>query len=218
MHPVGARLAARGIGLEGGSMSDQPLAPAAVLVHHRVADFDSWKVGFDDHEGTRRAAGIVAHHINRAKDDPNDLNIFLAASDLDAAKEFATSADLKETMEKLGVVSAPELIWLKPLREEAIWDRSLPAFVLMHHVADVATWLDGYDAADELRAAHGIIGHAANQSLDDPSLMLVYHQAESFDDLRGFLDSAELKEVMAGAGVTSEPEVSFHTGGFGKAY
>ena len=69
-----------------------------------------------------------------------------------------------------------------------------------------------------MRKTRGIIGHAANRSLDDPSLAVVYHQAESFDTLRSFLRSDDLRAAMKEAGATSEPEVTFHTGGWGKLY
>jgi quinol monooxygenase YgiN len=201
-------------------MSDaaQPLPPAAVVVRHQVADFDAWKAVFDGHEDARREAGCLGHHINRAKDDPNLVTLYLAVADVERVKEFATSDDLKQVMENGGVTSAPEMTWTTPVREAVVWDRDLPAFLLSHQVADFDTWLTGYNAADDLRQARGIIGHAANRSLDDPSVALVYHQAESFDTLQAFLDDEELRVAMKDAGVISEPEVSFHTGGSAKFY
>mgnify|MGYP001820769532 CR=1 FL=1 len=195
------------------------LPPAAVLVRHPVADFDSWKQGFDDHESARReGAAALAHHINRAEDDPNLVTIFIATSDIDKARAFTASDDLREIMEEVGVTGPPEFTWVRPRRQDVIWDRELPAFLLSHRVADFEAWLGAYDDADELRRSNGIIGHAANQDLDDPSLAVVYHQAESFDDLRAFLGNPELRTAMENAGVTSEPDVSFHTGGHGKQY
>jgi hypothetical protein len=97
-------------------------------------------------------------------------------------------------------------------------NRQLPAFLLRHRVNDFDTWLAGYDAARELQQASGIIGHAANRSLDDPSLITVYHQAETFDALHSFLADPQLQTAMQKAGVTSEPEVTFHTGGWAKTY
>jgi quinol monooxygenase YgiN len=189
-----------------------------VIVQHPVADFDTWKVGFDDHEHMRVAAGILGHHINCAEDDPNSVSIYLAVADIEKAKAFAESDELKETMEKVGVTGPPTISWMTPVRESIVWDRQLPAFIIGHSVADFDAWLEGYDAADELRTSSGIIGHAANRSLDDPSLVVVYHQAESFDTLRAFLDNPDLRAAMEKAGVTSEPEVSFHNGGWAKMY
>ena len=198
-------------------MNDE-LPHYAALLTHRVEDVDRWKAGFDDHEPARRAAGILGHHINRAQDDPHVITLFLPLSDLDQAKAFTSSPDLGEVMQKVGVVSRPEIQWLQPIRQEVVSHRQLPAFLLRHHVADFDTWLAGYAAAAELRQFAGIIGHAANRSLDDPSLITVYHQAETFDALHSFLADPQTLAGMQEAGVTSEPEVTFHTGGWAKTY
>ncbi len=194
------------------------LPPAALLISYPVADFDAWKAVFDANEQGRIDNGYVGHHINRAEDDPNSLAVYLAAGDVERAKAFVTSDEVKALMAQAGIIGTPELNWVRPLRESVVWDRELPAMVLTHHVEDLDAWLAGYDGAAELQRSGGILGHAANVSLDDPSLVVVYHQAESFDTLRNFLGSADLKAVMKEAGVVSEPEVTFHTGGWGKFY
>ena len=194
------------------------LPPAAALITHPVADFDRWKIGFDGHEPVRRAAGMLAHHVNRAQDDPNLVTIFLALSDLDQAKAFVASPDLAETMQSFGVTGPPVIRWLQPIRESVVWDRQLPAFLLHHRVADFDTWLAGYDAAGSIQQAGGIIGHAANRWIDDPAMVTVYHQAESFETLQTFLAHPDLKAAMETAGVISAPEVSFQTGGWAKSY
>lgn len=200
-------------------MTDQSdLAPAAILISYRVADFDAWKATFDALEYRRVENGFVGHHINRAADDPNSLTLFFAVADVNLAKAFVSSDEIKESMKKAGAVSVPEFTWVTPVRENIVWDRELPAFVVTHHVADFDAWLAGYDAADEVRRSNGIIGHAANRSIDDPSLAIVYHQAESFDTLKAFLESEDLKAAMQKAGVVSEPQATFHTGGWGKQY
>jgi hypothetical protein len=194
------------------------LPPAAVVVRSRVADFDTWLGAFNSHEDVRRAAGILGHHINRAEADPNDISIYLAVSDLEKAKAFSTSADLRERMQAAGVISVPEITYMTPVREAIVWDRELPAFMLRHSVADFDRWLEGYDSAAELQAANGIVGQAANRSLDDPAVAIVYHQAESFDALRAFLANDALKAKMREAGVISVPDVQFVTGGWAKQY
>jgi hypothetical protein len=54
--------------------------------------------------------------------------------------------------------------------------------------------------------------------VDDPTLAVIYHQAESFDVLREFVGDISLRAVMRGAGVASEPELRFLVGGWGKRY
>jgi hypothetical protein len=200
-------------------MSDsQPLPPIAVIVNSTVADFDAWKAEFDAGQDLRQSATIVGHHINRSQDDPNALSVYMAATDASALKAFASSDELKAAMARAGVQGPPSLSWATPVRESIDWDRTLPAFIISHTVADFDSWLVGYDAADELRKASDIVGHAANRSLDDPSLAIVYHQAESFDTLHAFLGNEDLKAAMESAGVTSEPQISFYTGGWGQKY
>ena len=194
------------------------LPPAAILIDHQVADFDVWKAAFDGDEQRRIDHGYLGHHLNRAEGDPNSLSVYLAVGDVDRAKAYATSDELKSKMAPAGVTSAPEIRWMTPVREAIVWDRELPAMLVSHHVEDFDTWLVGYDAADELRRSSGIIGQAANRSLDDPSFVIVYHQAESFDTLRSFLRSDDLRTAMKEAGVVSELEVIFQTAGVGKVY
>jgi hypothetical protein len=189
-----------------------------MITSYRVADFDAWKAVFDANERGRIDHGFAGHHINRAEDDPNSLSIYIAVSDVAKAKAYATSDELKSLMAEAGLTSAPDVAWVAPVRESIVWDRDLPAMIVSHHVEDFDAWLAAYDAADELQRSGGIIGHAVNRSMDDPSLVVVYHQAESFDTLRSFLRSDELRASMKEAGVTSDPEVTFHTGGFGKLY
>ena len=195
-----------------------PLAPAAALVAHRVADFDTWKAAFDDHEPARRDAGILGHHINRNRDDPDVLSVYLALSDLAAAEAVAVSAELANVMQAAGVEAPPAISWMKPVREAVVWEGKHPAVVITHRVADFDGWFEEYDEADELRRSNGIIGHAANRSLDDPSLAIVYHQADSFDALQDFLESPDLRTRMQDAGVTSEPQVTYHMGGWAEQY
>src|SRR5207342_1500867 len=157
------------------------LPPAAMVLQLAVGDFDTWKAVFDAHEGDRQAAGILGHHVNRGEDDPNAIALYLAVGDVDRAKAFYQSDELRAIMQEAGVLGPPEELWLTPAREAIVWDRELPAVMISHNVADFDVWLAGYDDSEELRTSRGIIGQAANRGMDDPSLALVYHQAESFD-------------------------------------
>ena len=200
------------------SADDQQLPPAALMVTHPVADFDTWRAGFDAGEPDRREAGVLGHHLNHAEDDPTLVSIYLAIADVERARAFMQSSELEAAMRDVGVTGPPEARWMTPVREAIVWDRQLPAVLVTHSVADFDSWLVGYNAADEIRLTHGIIGHAANRSLDDPSLAIIYHQAESFDALRSFLANPDLRAAMEAAGVTSPLEATFLVGGWAKQY
>ena len=81
-----------------------------VTVRHSVADFDTWKTGFDGHEAARRAHGATGAVVNRVVGSPNEILIKIGFSDLAGAEAFLGDPSLKEAMAKAGVTSAPDII------------------------------------------------------------------------------------------------------------
>ncbi len=84
-----------------------------VLVRHKVRDFAQWKAGYDAHQPTRAEAGLTEKHVLQSASDPNEVILLFEARDLNRAKTFAESADLRETMQKLGVADKPDMYFLK---------------------------------------------------------------------------------------------------------
>jgi hypothetical protein len=83
-----------------------------ILIRHKVRDFAEWKPAFDSHASTRDEAGLALKHLLRGADDPNDVVILFEAADLNSGKAFAGSADLKEVMQKAGVIDKPDVYFL----------------------------------------------------------------------------------------------------------
>ncbi len=89
-------------------------------IRHKVEDFATWKAVFDGHEPARKAAGFLGHHINRHADNPNLLSIYMAVSDVEKAKAFAASTDLRDTMSAAGIKGMPTAVWVKPVAEQIV--------------------------------------------------------------------------------------------------
>ncbi|MDQ3694780.1 MAG: cyclase [Chloroflexota bacterium] len=83
----------------------------AMLIRHKVTDYDAWRPVFDEHGLTRRANGSRGGRIYRGASDPNEVVILLEWDDLERARLFADSDDLRETMARAGVTDRPD-IWL----------------------------------------------------------------------------------------------------------
>ena len=83
-----------------------------VLVRHKVADFAKWKAVYDAHGPVRQSAKLKELHLLHGIDDPNEVVILFAADDLAAARAFANSPNLKETMERGGVIERPTVLFL----------------------------------------------------------------------------------------------------------
>jgi hypothetical protein len=194
------------------------LPPYCAHISHRVLHPDRWKAAFDDLEGARRDASILGHLINRARDDPHLITVFLPLTDLDHARSSIAAYVRDEALRVLGIASPPNIQWLQPVREALIRDRQVPAVLLLARVLDYDGWLAGYDAARPVLRAAGIIGHSIERGLDDAASITLYHQAESFDVLHDLLAEPEICSVMLGGSVASDLQATFHTGGWAKTY
>ena len=83
-----------------------------MLVRHKVRDFSEWKHGYDAHLPKRVEAGLTEKYLLRGAHDPNEVILLFETQDLNRAKAFAESADLRETMQKVGVVDRPDIYFL----------------------------------------------------------------------------------------------------------
>jgi hypothetical protein len=83
-----------------------------MLVRHKVKDFTTWKRVFDAHLPKRIEAGITEKYLFRSEKDMNEVITLFEVRDLVLARKFAESTDLRETMEKAGVIDKPDIYFL----------------------------------------------------------------------------------------------------------
>lgn len=187
----------------------QQIPPVAVLVKHRVADYDTWKKVFDQHQSAREQAGWFGHHINRGADDPNLVYIYGPATDADRLKRFIEGDDLRQAMANAGVEGPPVITFMRPRSADFVPDQKLAGMIVTHAVEDYDKWRAVYDDVDGFRKDSGIVGHAVNQVMGKPNQVIVYHQAGDLDTVRAFAESDELKSRMKEAGVAGPPTFEF---------
>ncbi|OLC12268.1 MAG: hypothetical protein AUH29_16975, partial [Candidatus Rokubacteria bacterium 13_1_40CM_69_27] len=75
---------------------------------------------FDAHGTARRAAGSQGGRLFRNLDDPNALVILFEWESADKARQFAPSADLRQTMKRAGVADQPDLSFLEEVDRPAV--------------------------------------------------------------------------------------------------
>jgi heme-degrading monooxygenase HmoA len=81
----------------------------AVIVRHRVADFDRWKPVFDGHGAARRSHGAIGHHLYRSTADPQEVIIVNTFKDAAGAQAFIDDPSLPEAMQRAGVADKPDI-------------------------------------------------------------------------------------------------------------
>jgi hypothetical protein len=83
-----------------------------MLVRHKVKDFTSWKRVYDGHLPKRNEAGLTERILLRGLENSNEVIILFETKDIVRARKFAESTDLKETMEKGGVIDKPDIYFV----------------------------------------------------------------------------------------------------------
>jgi hypothetical protein len=84
-----------------------------MVIRHTVSDFPAWKIAYEAHGQARTAAGLTEKHLLQDADNSNQVMIIFEADDLKRAEEFSNSDDLRETMQKAGVLGKPDIYFLK---------------------------------------------------------------------------------------------------------
>ncbi len=85
----------------------------ALLIRHTVSDYAVWKPLFDAHGITRRANGSRGGRIFCSADDSHEVLILLEWDDLERARLFVDSDDLREAMDRAGVTDRPDIWFLE---------------------------------------------------------------------------------------------------------
>ena len=86
---------------------------AYMLVRHSVKDYDAWKSIFDSVGDLRRRNGERQYAVYRQDDSANSLVALFKWDNLDNARKYAASPELKAAMERAGVTGKPEILFLE---------------------------------------------------------------------------------------------------------
>lgn len=84
-----------------------------VMVRHKVNDYEAWKKEFDNFADFRKSSGELSYRIMTPGDDQNNLHLIFEWDEVENARKFMESPELKMAMEKAGVTEKPEIKFLK---------------------------------------------------------------------------------------------------------
>jgi len=92
----------------------------ALLIRHKVTDYATWQSVFDEQEATRRAYGCQLGRLFRNISDPNEIVILLEWDNLERARLFAQSDDLRDELKRAEVADEPDLWFLGETSQEPV--------------------------------------------------------------------------------------------------
>jgi uncharacterized protein (DUF1330 family) len=86
---------------------------AYMLVRHSVKDYEAWKSVFDSVSDLRQRYGEKSYQILRQENGSNDLVALFEWDNLDNARKYAASPELKAAMQQAGVTGKPDILFLE---------------------------------------------------------------------------------------------------------
>lgn len=86
---------------------------AFVIANHKVKDYDSWRSKYDADEERRKSAGIKTVKVFTDENDPNDVTMYWEVENTENVRKMMNDPELKTKMEEAGVVSEPNIWYLK---------------------------------------------------------------------------------------------------------
>ncbi|RTL58806.1 MAG: hypothetical protein EKK37_10810 [Sphingobacteriales bacterium] len=182
-----------------------------VTVQHKVKDFDKWLPVYVADDSARKANGLTEIGIGRGLDNNNEIIVAFKADDIQKAKDFTKSPNLKTAMQKAGVTGPPTISYLTVIRDDNSNIEQKDRLMVAHHVKDFDAWLKVYDNEGKAtRAANGLIDRGLARGVDDPNTVYVLFAVTDIAKAKARTNSPELKKLMTDAGVDGPPAINFY--------
>ncbi|MBN2009825.1 antibiotic biosynthesis monooxygenase [candidate division KSB1 bacterium] len=80
-----------------------------LFAKHKVKDFQGWKRVYDNLAQLRNQNGVTSASVHQDPQNSNEVIVTHQFKNVNAAMTFVNSNELKEAMEKSGVISQPEM-------------------------------------------------------------------------------------------------------------
>jgi heme-degrading monooxygenase HmoA len=183
-----------------------------LVVFHHVADYDTWKAVFDEHEELRRGHGQLEHRIFRGADDPNRVVVHNDFRSEDAAAALRDDPALAGAMQRAGVTDEPWFGLIERLELKRYVDGHAGVTSAVHHrVADYDVWKAVFDEHESVRRRHGQLEHRIYHPRGDPLQLVIHNDFPTAAAAEAFAADPSLPEAMARGGVEGEPGINVST-------
>jgi hypothetical protein len=191
----------------------EPVAPSTIvttpqvmmLIKHKVANFAKWQVAYDNHDSVRLASGMHSYVIGRGVADSNMVFVAIKADDTAKAKAFGKSPNLKQAMQKGGVIGAPSASMVTIMYLDTTVTapmRSMTTFM----VKDWDAWTKAFEEGKQERMDNGLTVRAYGHDVDNNNKVTLITAVIDSAKAAAYWNSDMLKKRRAASGVIGVPE------------
>jgi hypothetical protein len=176
-----------------------------LIVRHKVANFNKWKMDYDGHDTARVANGIHNYVIGQSLADSNDVLVVLKLDDVDKAKAFTNSPGMKEVMQKAGVRGKPTRSFITTVWQDTAKVNSVIRSRTTFMVKNFEDWRQSFESQKQTRLDNGISDRAIGYDMDNHNKVSLVVVVNDTAKARTFWKSDQLKQLRAASGVIGEP-------------
>ncbi|MCF6406415.1 hypothetical protein L3C95_26200 [Chitinophaga filiformis] len=177
-----------------------------MVVKFRIADYNKWLPSYESHDSVRLASRIHNYVIGRGVKDSNMILVAVKVEDMDKAKEFSKSPNLKEAMKKGGVMGTPTFNFVNMVFQDTVQMSTDLRSSTMFTVKDWDAWQKAFEQGKQDRMDNGIAVRAYGHEVDDNHKVVVVTALTDSAKAMAYWKSDMLKKRMAEGGVQGEPE------------
>ena len=177
-----------------------------MVVRHKMTDYDKWLASFEAHDSLKLANGLHNYVVGRSVQDPNMLLVATKADDIAKAKAFGKSPELKQAMQKTGVMGKPMIAFITSVYQDTSTINTDLRAMTMVTVKDWDAWKTSFEGRRQDRLDAGLTDRAYGYDPDDNHKVTIVVAVSDTAKANAFWNSAKLKEDMAKGGVVGKPE------------
>ena len=177
-----------------------------LIIMHKVANYEKWKMSYDSHDSVRLALGIHNYVIGRGVKDSNMVMVVMKVDDTAKAMAFEKDPGLKKRMEKGGVIGTPTMELVTALYQDTAQLESKLRSFLTITVKDWNTWLKLFQQGEQERTSNGLAVRTYGHDASNPNKVAVATALVDSAKAMAYFQSDLLKKRMDSSGVTGKPE------------
>lgn len=177
-----------------------------MIVTHKVADFDKWLASYEAHDSMKLANGIHNYVVGRGVKDPNMVMVATKVDDIEKAKAFGKSADLKKAMQKGGVKGTPVISYTTMTYQDTGNIETDVRVRSTFTVKDWANWQRAFDSSRQLGLDNGLKLRVYGHDADNEKKVTVVSAVLDSAKAQAFYKSDQLKQLRAASGAMGEPD------------
>jgi hypothetical protein len=176
-----------------------------MVVMHKVKDFSKWKAAYDAHDSMRLASGVHSYVVGRGAMDSSMVLVATKVDDMQKAKAFATSAGLKQAMQKSGVVGAPTVKFVTLVFQDTAQVSTDLRSRTSISVKDWDKWQKAFDSTRQLKTDNGLMIRGYGHEVDNPHNVTIVSAITDTAKAMAYWKSDLIKQRMAASGVQGQP-------------